>query len=137
MSKLSGIIILLLCALFLAVISSCSRVQYVQVKSVRTDSVKILQQMRDSIYVHDSIFVKSQGDTVYINRYRYKYLDKVRIDTMYVINVDSVRVPFPVERKLSRWERVKQEVGGIAMGIVILAIGLIIIRFILLKNDKR
>ena len=137
MSKLSGIIILLLCALFLAVISSCSRVQYVPVKSVRTDSVKILQQMRDSIYVHDSIFVKSQGDTVYINRYRYKYLDKVRIDTMYVINVDSVRVPFPVERKLSRWERVKQEVGGIAMGIVILAIGLIIIRFILLKNDKR
>lgn len=137
MSKLSGIIILLLCALFLAVISSCSRVQYVPVESVRTDSVKILQQMRDSIYVHDSIFVKSQGDTVYINRYRYKYLDKVRIDTMYVINVDSVRVPFPVERKLSRWERVKQEVGGIAMGIVILAIGLIIIRFILLKNDKR
>ena len=137
MSKLSGIIILLLCSLFLAVVSSCSRVQYVPVKSVRTDSVKILQQMRDSIYVHDSIFVKSQGDTVYINRYRYKYLDKVRIDTMYVINVDSVRVPFPVERKLSRWERVKQEVGGIAMGIVILAIGLIIIRFILLKNDKR
>ena len=137
MTKLSGIIILLLCSLFLAVVSSCSRVQYVPVKSVRTDSVKILQQMRDSIYVHDSIFVKSQGDTVYINRYRYKYLDKVRIDTMYVINVDSVRVPFPVERKLSRWERVKQEVGGIAMGIVILAIGLIIIRFILLKNDKR
>ena len=137
MTKLSGIIILLLCSLFLAVVSSCSRVQYVPVKSVRTDSVKILQQIRDSIYVHDSIFVKSQGDTVYINRYRYKYLDKVRIDTMYVINVDSVRVPFPVERKLSRWERVKQEVGGIAMGIVILAIGLIIIRFILLKNDKR
>ena len=87
--------------------------------------------------MHDSVFVKSQGDTVYINRYRYKYLDKVRIDTMYVIHVDSVRVPYPVERKLSRWERVKQEVGGIAMGIVILAIGLIIIRFILLKNDKR
>ena len=137
MSKLSGIIILLLCVLFLAVCSSCSRVQYVPVESVRTDSVKILQQIRDSIYVHDSVFVKSQGDTVYINRYRYKYLDKVRIDTMYVIHVDSVRVPYPVERKLSRWERVKQEVGGIAMGIVILAIGLIIIRFILLKNDKR
>ena len=137
MSKLSGIIILLLCVLFLAVCSSCSRVQYVPVESVRTDSVKILQQMRDSIYVHDSIFVKSQGDTVYINRYRYKYLDKVRIDTMYVIHVDSVRVPYPVERKLNRWERAKQEVGSIAMGIVILAIGLIIIRFILLKNDKR
>ena len=137
MSKLSGIIILLLCVLFLAVCSSCSRVQYVPVESVRTDSVKILQQIRDSIYVHDSIFVKSQGDTVYINRYRYKYLDKVRIDTMYVIHVDSVRVPYPVERKLNRWERAKQEVGSIAMGIVILAIGLIIIRFILLKNDKR
>lgn len=137
MSKLSGIIILLLCVLFLAVCSSCSRVQYVPVESVRTDSVKILQQIRDSIYVHDSVFVKSQGDTVYINRYRYKYLDKVRIDTMYVIHVDSVRVPYPVERKLNRWERAKQEVGSIAMGIVILAIGLIIIRFILLKNDKR
>lgn len=137
MSKLSGIIILLLCALFLAVISSCSRVQYVPVGSVRTDSVKILQQIRDSIYVHDSIFVKSQGDTVYINRYRYKYLDKVRIDTMYVIHVDSVCVPYPVERKLNRWERAKQEVGGIAIGVLITSIGLIITRFIIRRFGKR
>lgn len=137
MSKFSGIIILLLCSLFLAVVSSCSRVQYVPVESVRTDSVKILQQIRDSIYVHDSIFVKSQGDTVYINRYRYKYLDKVRIDTMYVIHVDSVRVPYPVERKLNRWERAKQEVGGIAIGVLIASIGLIITRFILRRFGKR
>ena len=137
MTKLSGIIILLLCSLFLAVVSSCSRVQYVPVKSVRTDSVKILQQIRDSIYVHDSIFVKSQGDTVYINRYRYKYLDKVRIDTMYVIHVDSVRVPYPVERLLSRWERAKQEVGGIAIGVLITSIGLIITRFIIRRFGKR
>jgi hypothetical protein len=137
MTKLSGIIILLLCSLFLAVVSSCSRVQYVPVESVRTDSVKILQQIRDSIYVHDSIFVKSQGDTVYINRYRYKYLDKVRIDTMYVIHVDSVCVPYPVERKLNRWERAKQEVGGIAIGVLITSIGLIITRFIIRRFGKR
>lgn len=97
---------------------SC-RTQYVPVETVRTeyktrDSIRV-----DSIYNQDSIYVLVKGDTIY--QYRYKYLYKYqylnRTDT--VIKVDSVQVPYPVERKLTRWQSIKMELGGWAFGIII------------------
>ncbi|MCE8995224.1 hypothetical protein K0G45_25500, partial [Bacteroides thetaiotaomicron] len=74
----------------------------------------------DSIYQQDSVYVLVKGDTVY--QYRYKYLYKYqylnRTDT--VIKVDSIQVPYPVERKLSRWQSLKIELGGWAFGIIIM-----------------
>lgn len=32
------------------------------------------------------------------------------------VKVDSVPVPYPVERELTRWEQVKMDAGGIAIG---------------------
>ena len=97
---------------------SC-RTQYVPVETVRTeyktrDSIRV-----DSIYNQDSIYVLVKGDTIY--QYRYKYLYKYqylnRTDT--VIKTDSVQVPYPVERKLNRWQSIKMELGGWAFGIII------------------
>lgn len=99
-------------------LSSC-RTQYVPVETVRTeyktrDSIRV-----DSVYQQDSVYVLVKGDTIY--QYRYKYLYKYqylnRTDT--VIKVDSVQVPYPVERKLSRWQSIKMELGGWAFGIII------------------
>lgn len=115
-------------------LSSC-RTQYVPVESVRTeyktrDSIRV-----DSIYQQDSIYVLVKGDTVY--QYRYKYLYKYqylnRTDT--VIKVDSVQVPYPVEKQLTRWQQMKKELGGWAFGIIILFI-LIIIGRIVFKFRK-
>ncbi|WP_099147264.1 hypothetical protein [Bacteroides sp. KFT8] len=97
---------------------SC-RTQYIPVETVRTeyktrDSIRV-----DSVYQQDSVYVLVKGDTIY--QYRYKYLYKYqylnRTDT--VIKVDSVQVPYPVERKLSRWQSIKMELGGWAFGIII------------------
>lgn len=99
-------------------LSSC-RTQYVPVETVRTeyktrDSIRV-----DSVCQQDSVYVLVKGDTIY--QYRYKYLYKYqylnRTDT--VIKVDSVQVPYPVERKLSRWQSIKMELGGWAFGIII------------------
>lgn len=74
----------------------------------------------DSVWLRDSVVVRMQGDTTVIerikrsNRYLYRY--KVRTDT--VVQHDSIRVPYPVERPLSRWEKLRQEVGGIAIGVL-------------------
>ncbi len=44
-----------------------------------------------------------------------------------VVKVDSVPVPYLVERKLSRWEQAKIDLGGVAIlafGISLVAIGI-------------
>ena len=94
----------------------CKQVQYVPVETVRLDSIYLTQTMRDSIYKYDSIYVRDKGDTVFVDRYKYMFIDKVRVDTMVSVRVDTLSVPYPVEKKLTRWERVKMEAGGVAIG---------------------
>ncbi len=42
---------------------------------------------------------------------------------------DSVQVPYPVEKQLSRWQQMKIELGGWAFGMVIISLIVFIIRF--------
>lgn len=107
--------------LLTSAICSCSRVQYVPVETVRTDSLYFNTVSTDSVYVMDSVLVV-KGDTVTEYRYRYIYKYKDRTDTVYINRTDSVRVPYPVERKLSLWQRVKVGLGGYAMAAVIITV---------------
>lgn len=60
----------------------------------RLDSIFIYSLLRDSIYLHDSIYVREKGDTVYkyVEKLRYKYINSV--DTLYrtVARVDTAYV---------------------------------------------
>ena len=114
---------------------SC-RTQYILVETVRTeyktrDSIRV-----DSIYNQDSIYVLVKGDTVY--QYRYKYLYKYqylnRADTM--IKIDSVQVPYPVEKQLTRWQQMKIELGGWAFGVII-AFGLVISGWVIYSRIRK
>ena len=100
MKRLVYIIILLILA---ACFTSC-RTQYIPVESVRTE-----YKTRDSIRI----------DTVYQYRYKYlyRYLTTNRTDT--ILKNDSIRVPYPVEKKLNRWQSLKMELGGWAFVLVI------------------
>ena len=104
-----------------------TRIQYVPVESVRTEYKDRLQ--RDSIYFRDSIFMREKGDTMVIDRWRYLYKDRLVTDTLLVS--DTIRVPYPVEKELTRWQKTKMDVGGWAMGvlsgIVILGIGYVVV----------
>lgn len=68
---------------------------------------------RDSIYLHDSVYVKEyvKGDTVYQIKYRDRWRDRIREvhDTLCKEKVDSVRVavPIEVEKKLSPIKKFK------------------------------
>ena len=77
-----------------------------------------------------------KGDTVYQYRYKYlyRYLTTNRIDT--ILKNDSIRVPYPVEKKLNRWQSLKMELGGWAFGIII-AFLLVIIGQILYRSKKK
>lgn len=132
MKRLVYIIILLI----LAVCFMSCKTQYIPVESVRTE-YKTHDSIRyDSIYQRDSIYTLVKGDTVYQYRYKYlyRYLTTNRTDT--ILKNDSIRVPYPVEKQLNRWQSIKMELGGWAFGIIILFILIIIGRIIFKSRNN-
>lgn len=106
-----GIKGLIFSGLFVCLFVGCKTVSYMPVTQQLHDSVYVDRWLRDSVYLHDSVFVNrwTQGDTVFVDKVvtRYKYKDRWRHDTVAVVRVDSVRVPYPVEKELSIWEMTK------------------------------
>lgn len=99
---------------------SC-RTQYIPVETVRTEYKSKTDTFiqKDSVYVKDSVLIKQNGDTVTITKtrlvYKDRWIDKIATDT--VIKTDSIQVPYPVERKLSRWEQFCLDYGKIMFGV--------------------
>lgn len=106
----------------ISLLCGCKTVRYVPVETVRTDSVYVDRFARDSVYLHDSVFVNrwTQGDTVFVDKVvtKYKYKDRWRFDTVAVTRVDSVQVPYPVEKELSWWEETRMHSFPILVAIV-------------------
>ena len=126
-------ILFVLAVLFL--MAGCKQVQYVPVEKVRLDSIYLTQIQRDSIYKYDSIYVRDKGDTVFVDRYRYLFVDKLRRDTMYISRIDTLRVPYPVEKELTRWQQFRLDVGGYAIFAVVIVI-LIVVGYMVYKLKK-
>lgn len=93
---------------------------------VKYDSIYITKVKVDSIKEVDSVFVNTyiKGDTIFQDKckYVYRYQDKLRVDTMLVERVDSVYIekPIMIEKQLSWWQKFKQDIGGMAIGIVLI-----------------
>ena len=112
-------------------ICSCKSVKYVPVESVKYDSIYITNTQKDSIYQRDSIYLEVSGDTIYKYRDRYIYKYKTVRDTTNILRTDSIQVPYPVEKELSRWQSFKMEIGGYA--IIVL---LVVILYFIYKKTK-
>lgn len=112
---------LLLCALF----GSCTTMKYVLVPEYHTDTLRISHNTHDSIYVHDSTYIKEAGDTVLIEKWHTQWRDRIVHDTIYQSKRDSI--PYPVEvikevpAELTMWELLKMKAGGIAILLCIFA----------------
>ena len=132
MNRIIYITILLMSAIWFV---SC-RTQYIPVETVRTE-YRVRDSIRhDSVYQQDSVYVRVKGDTIY--QYRYKYLYKYqylnRTDT--VIRIDSVQVPYRVEKQLSRWQQMKIELGGWSFGLIIVTFFVIVGWLVYRRRNK-
>lgn len=113
------------------VLCSCRSVRYIEVPRVSRDTLRVVQveTRRDS--VRDSIFLREfvRGDTVYMVKYieRQKWRDRWRVDTVQAVRVDSVGVPYPVERKVSRWDKVRYMWRGAAVGLVFAVVAVAVV----------
>ena len=60
--------------------------------SVRTELVWQVKQIHDSIYLRDSVFVERKGDTIYLNKWRTQYRERLIHDTLIVTKADTLRI---------------------------------------------
>lgn len=86
--------------------------KYVPVINTVIDSVKVVDVRRDSIHVLDSVFVYGKNDTIYSTRWRVEYREALRVDTFYSFRCDTVNHVVEVERKFSRIEELKMDIGN-------------------------
>ena len=124
--------VLLVCMLIglmvCGLLTSCKSHEPTIVERVRTDTVRITQQQRDSIYLRDSIFVNQwqSGDTIFQVRDRWntRYVWKEVRDTFYKARVDSVPVPYPVIKKvpaeLTWWQQCRLHLANIVLWLVLI-----------------
>ena len=118
------IVALLICALF----GSCTTTKYVPMPEYHTDTVHISHNTRDSIYVHDSTYIKEKGDTMLIERWHTQWRDRIIHDTIYQSKRDSI--PYPVEvikevpAKLTWWQQTRIHLANILL-YLLLIVGII------------
>ena len=126
---------LFLILLTAAILSGCRSIEYYPVESVRTDTIYVNRLAVDSVLVRDSVYIHERGDTVTEYRYQYVYRYKDRVDTLYISSRDTVSVPYPVEKELTRWQRTKVDYGGWAIGIVFVTI-LVVVGWMVYKLKR-
>ena len=103
-------------------LGSC-KTKYVSVPEIHTEYITMVDTtvIMDSVYQRDSVYVERKGDTLYVNktlyRDRYHNIYKVKKDT--VVKRDSVNVAYPVEKEMSRSERLFVAMGKFSSALVI------------------
>lgn len=120
MRELARIITLIFLA---TILYSCKSIQYVPVETTKRDTTYLSQTKIDSIYHRDSIYVEHKGDTVYLSKYKYLYKYIEKHDTLWREKTDTIRIAYPVEAQLTKWQKIKINIGEY----LITAIALVII----------
>lgn len=99
-------VIYIVSACLIALAFTSCKTKIVTIEKVRTDTTYITKLQRDSIHVHDSVFVNQwlSGDTIYQVRDRWhtEWRDRLLHDTIYKSIVDSVLIPYPVEKIIEK-----------------------------------
>ena len=140
---------------FLVVIllSSCKNIEYVPVEVVKTEVVHKTDTVEKKVETNketntiirearpeDSAMLAKLGIKLSANE-RLLILQQEQINSLMnelkevhykdSVRVDSVPVPVPVERKLSRWEQVCLDYGKLMMGGTIVAVILLVVLIVL------
>lgn len=122
--------------------TSCKEIEYVPVKEVHTE----IEHHHDTITKHDSTYhekntIIREVDSAAMAKYGIQLknaqkawlietnelreqiwkLERLREESAY--KSDSIPVPYPVEKKLSKWQQFKMDYGGLSM---IVSLGIVI-----------
>ena len=103
----------------LLLLTGCTTTRYVPVIEHKTDTMIQRVVERDSIHVHDSIRVSEKGDTVTIEKWHTKFVEREVHDTLYQATHDTIPQPYPVTKYVEH-KRSKTDWFFIITGIIAL-----------------
>lgn len=101
---------------------------------------------RDSTYVKDSVAIRKEGDTIFVERWHWEYIydffhlekmnleNKQDMDFRFIARSDTIRVPYPVEKQLSKWEQFQLKYANWSFGA--LCVLLVVLGYKLYKKIK-
>lgn len=101
---------------------------------------------RDSTYVRDSVATRKEGNTIFVERWHWEYiydffhLEKMNLenkqdkDFRFIARSDTIRVPYPVEKQLSKWEQFQLKYASWSFGV--LCVLLVVLGYKLYKKIK-
>ena len=118
------VVLIIMGLLLCSMLSGCTTTKYVKVPVVHNDTTIVTKHQRDSIWLHDSTYIKEKGDTVRIEKWHTKYIEKQVHDTTYIAKVDTIREVLmnEVEKPLTWWQQTKMHIGAIALYLLALLI---------------
>ena len=119
----------------LCVVLIACKTTYVPLENTHTSEIEKHNVERDSIHVHDSIYIYMQGDTIFDVRWKTIYKEIFRTDTFIVEKTDTINTIVEVEKPLTKWQQTKMDVGAGALYAVpiLIAVGL----FLLYRKLKK
>lgn len=135
-------VMIVLCIL----VSGCTTTRYVEVVEHRTDTLRVVQAVRDSVMVHDSVIVMERGDTVFVERWRERVHASKTHDTVYRAMRDTVVMKVPVqvavekEKAMTKWQKARMTAGdvllvAVASGVVVWLVRRRFLRYTINNNQ--
>lgn len=106
----------------ISMLTSCRSVSKVESGERRAerDTVMLTKWRTDSVVMRDSVVIVDDGERRVERVVQWRDRLRTVTDTTYINRIDSISVPYPVEKKLTKWERLKVDYGGYALVAVII-----------------
>lgn len=121
------VIVMLICWV-ITLLTGCRSVSKVESGERRAerDTVMLTKWRTDSVVMRDSVVIVDDGERRVERVVQWRDRLRTVTDTTYINRIDSISVPYPVEKKLSKWEQAKVDYGGYALVVVIILLTLAI-----------
>lgn len=119
-------------AVLAAVLTGCKQTEYVVVPEYHTDTLRVAHIVTDSVYKHDSIYIRQSGDTVLIEKWHTVWQNHTAHDTVYKSRVDTIAKPYHVIKEvpaeLSWWQKTQMYAGDALLLLVVAVLAFLVVR---------
>ncbi|MDE6339764.1 MAG: hypothetical protein K2K97_08270 [Muribaculaceae bacterium] len=128
---------LILTFVCLLLFMSCTRKIYLPVETVRMEYKDNIREIHTTDSVTDTRFVYVKGDTVKDYRDKVQWRNRIIHDSIYISKTDTICVPYAIEKTMTKWQKTKMDLGGIAIGVLLTILGIVILYFVKNKITRR
>lgn len=111
--------------------AACTKKIYVPVESTHSESRERIAASIATDTVRDIRLIYVNGDTVRDTRTLYRTRTTTRTDTVVIQRTDTVAVVQAAPHTVTKWQRLKTDLGGITLGACIAAMIFILVKTVL------